>query len=99
MSSNLTYSYVAGTPEAIRRAWLRYEKTALGDRSAASPRFIPATGGCFIVLMDQPSQSQLWPQLDWLIGKRPMTEAQLRAFKETFESADRASYASRFWQR
>ena len=100
MSSNLTYAYVEGTTEAIRRAWTRYEKAALGDGSPGSTRLIPAMGGCFIVLMDEPSQSQLWPHLDRLIGskQRSMSEAQLRAFKEVFESAARASHAYRSWQ-
>jgi hypothetical protein len=98
VGSNLTYEYVAGTPEAIRRAWTGYEKASLGEGSPGSTRFIPAMGGCFIVLMDQPSQ--LWSQLDRLIGsgQRTVTEAQLKAFKEDFESAARASHAYRAWQ-
>jgi hypothetical protein len=99
VSSNLTYAYVAGTPEAIRRAWMRYERKALGDGSPGATRFIPAMGGCFIVLMVQPSQSQLWPQLERLIGNKPrsVSESDLHAFKEAFESAGRASYPYRSW--
>jgi hypothetical protein len=85
MTLAIHYTYISGNPAAIEQAWTNFERAQ--DLTAAPDRgvyFIPATGGCFVVLQDL-EPSALAP-LAWLIpSKKDVIGEALQRFKLSFE--------------
>ena len=87
MTNSLKYAFVSGVSDAIEQAWEQFQKQRLRHSLGESVRFIPAMGGCFLVLAhDAPSvNSKSFSQrLRPLAGR--ITVAELLEFKEAFEA-------------
>jgi hypothetical protein len=55
MSEKLSYrfKYVSGSLARIQSQWSRFQNECVDDSSIVGPaRFIPARGGCFVVIED-----------------------------------------------
>ena len=68
MAANIHYEYLAGTPDAVQECWERLGQT---EQGLAPPQgqvhFIPANGGCFVVIGEpRPrSLSFSWRRKSW----------------------------------
>jgi hypothetical protein len=89
MTTALHYTYITGTPAAIQQAWTDFARD--GEPPASQDRdvhFIPAMGGCFVVLQEPeaPSTPALAP-FAWLMpSKGSNLEEALERFKLRFET-------------
>ena len=85
MTTALHYTYISGTPAAIQEAWTDFSREAEPPPSQhRDVHFIPAMGGCFVVLQRAASSVAL---LSWLNpSKRSDAVHTLERFKLRFES-------------
>jgi two-component system, chemotaxis family, chemotaxis protein CheY len=97
------YTYVPGPMEATRSAWNEFQSQSLDcQRGSVDVHFIPATGGCFVVLQPEEDQhSTRWrsliPTSLWLhhnqVAQPP--DATLRAFNEFLQLRNPGSHEPR----
>ena len=81
MTSAIHFTYITGPQSAIQRAWSSFEAaTQMPD-----VHFIPAMGGCFVVLQGQ-EPGRLFASLARLMSsKEEPIEGALERFKRHFE--------------
>jgi hypothetical protein len=88
--TNIPYVFVSGPSRAIEKSWERFQTHVLRRSSEDVVQFIPAMGGCFLVLTGAYSagRGMQWPS-NWLQANNTprITLPDLQSFKQAFESS------------
>jgi hypothetical protein len=89
VTTNIPYVFVSGSSRAIEKSWERFQTHVLRRSSEDVVQFIPAMGGCFLVLTGAYGsvRAMQWP-LNWLQASSTprITLSDLQSFKQAFES-------------